>query len=126
MSTRGIEEIKQSSLGIQQSNISRLWQEADSKFIGRIRGKELQSKTCYVLMFDSIQLSSQQPTAVALGIDLLVFHRQELPNALHHSLLSTNTVEKLFLDNHRKLGRSTHFRADTNHSTLGQDAASDP
>ena len=41
VSTRGVEEIKPSSPGVRRSNVSRLWQEAGSKFVEKLRGKVL-------------------------------------------------------------------------------------
>ena len=69
VSTRGIEEIKPSSPGVKRSNVSRLWQEAGSKFVEKLRGKELKSKAWCALMLDGIRLSSEQTAVVALGID---------------------------------------------------------
>ncbi|MDA9857498.1 transposase, partial [Rubripirellula sp.] len=51
------------------------------------------------------------------GDDLLALHRLEVPNTLHRSLLSTNAIENSFLNNRRKLGRVTRFRADTDQAS---------
>ena len=69
VSTRDVEAIKPSSPGVKRSNVSRLWQEAGSKIVEKLRGKELKSKTWCALMLDGIRLSSKQTAVVALGID---------------------------------------------------------
>ena len=69
VSSRGIEEIKPSSLGVKKSNVSRLWKEAGSKFIEKLRGKDLRTVPWSALMLDGIRLSSEQTAVVALGID---------------------------------------------------------
>ncbi len=69
VSTRGVEEIKPSSPGVNRSNVSRLWQEAGSKFVEQLRGKDLASTTWCALMLDGIRLSREQTAVVALGID---------------------------------------------------------
>ncbi len=45
VSTRGVEAIKPDSPEVTRSNVSRLWQEAGSKFIEQLRGKDLASTT---------------------------------------------------------------------------------
>jgi transposase-like protein len=45
VSTRGVEAIKPDSPEVKRSNVSRLWQEAGSKFIEQLRGKDLASTT---------------------------------------------------------------------------------
>ncbi len=69
VSARGVEEIKPNSPGVKKSNVSRLWQEAGSKFIERLRGKDLSTITWCTLMLDGIRLSKDQTAVVALGID---------------------------------------------------------
>ena len=69
VSSRNIEEIKPNSPGVKKSNVSRLWQEAGSKFIEQLRGKDLSSITWCALMLDGIRLSKDQTAVVALGID---------------------------------------------------------
>jgi putative transposase len=69
VSARSIEEIKPNSPGVKRSNVSRLWQEAGSKFIEQLRGKDLSSITWCALMLDGIRLSKDQTAVVALGID---------------------------------------------------------
>jgi transposase-like protein len=69
VSSRCIEQIKPNSPGVKRSNVSRLWQEAGSKFIDELRGKELKSTKWCVLMLDGIRLSKDQTAVVALGID---------------------------------------------------------
>jgi putative transposase len=51
------------------------------------------------------------------GDDLLALHRLNVPNALHRSLLSTNSIENSFLNTRRKLGRVTRFRAETDQAS---------
>ena len=43
--THSVEEIKPSSFGAKQSNLSRMCQEAGNKFVEKLRGKELTSTT---------------------------------------------------------------------------------
>jgi putative transposase len=69
VSARSIKEIKPNSPGVKRSNVSRLWQEAGSKFIEQLRGKNLSSITWCALMLDGIRLSKDQTAVVALGID---------------------------------------------------------
>ncbi|QDT11444.1 Transposase, Mutator family [Planctomycetes bacterium K23_9] len=69
VSSRGVQEIKPNSPGVRKSNVSRLWQEAGSKFIEQLRGKDLGSITWCALMLDGIRLSKNQTAVVALGID---------------------------------------------------------
>lgn len=69
VSARDIEEIKPNSPGVKRSNVSRLWQEAGSKFIEQLRGRDLSSVPWCALMLDGIRLSKEQMAVVALGID---------------------------------------------------------
>lgn len=69
VSARGIEDVRPNSPGVKRSNVSRLWQEAGSKFIKALRGKDLAASTWCGLMLDGIRLSSEQTAVVALGID---------------------------------------------------------
>jgi transposase-like protein len=69
VSARGIEEIKPNSPGVKKSSVSRLWQEAGSKFVDQLRGKDLHCVTWCALMLDGIRLSKDQTAVVALGID---------------------------------------------------------
>lgn len=69
VSAREMEAIKPNSPGVKRSNVSRLWQEAGSKFIDALRGKDLKSPKWCALMLDGIHLSSEQTAVVALGID---------------------------------------------------------
>jgi transposase-like protein len=69
VSSRAIEEIKPNSPGVKRSNVSRLWQEAGSKFVEQLRGKNLGSIPWCALMLDGIRLSKDQTAVVALGID---------------------------------------------------------
>jgi len=69
VSARDIQDVKPNSPGVKKSNVSRLWQEAGSKFIEKFRGKDLTSITWCALMLDGIHLSSEQTAVVALGID---------------------------------------------------------
>ena len=69
VSARGIQEIKPNSPGVKRSNVSRLWQEAGSKFVDALRGKDHSETTWCALMLDGIRLSSEQTAVVALGID---------------------------------------------------------
>ena len=69
VSSRNIQQIKPNSPGVKRSNVSRLWQEAGSKFIDTLRGKELKSTTWCALMLDGNRLSKDQTAIVALGID---------------------------------------------------------
>lgn len=68
VSSRGVKEIKPNSPGVNKSNVSRLWEEAGSKFIEQLRGKDLGSITWCGLMLDGIRLSKDQTAVVALGI----------------------------------------------------------
>lgn len=69
VSTREVESIKPNSPGVSRSNASRLWQEAGSKFIDALRGKDLTTQTWCVLMLDGIRLSKDQVAVAAIGID---------------------------------------------------------
>lgn len=69
VSSRAIEEIKPNSPGVKRSSVSRLWQEAGSRFVEQLRGKDLGSITWCALMLDGIRLSKDQTAVVALGID---------------------------------------------------------
>lgn len=51
------------------------------------------------------------------GEDLLALHRLNVPNTLHRSLLSTNSIENSFLNTRRKIGRVTRFRAETDQAS---------
>jgi transposase-like protein len=69
VSSRAIEEMMPNSPGAKRSNVSRLWQEAGSKFVDSLRSKDLSSITWCALMLDGIRLSKEQTAVVALGID---------------------------------------------------------
>ncbi|MBB3208269.1 transposase-like protein [Rhodopirellula rubra] len=69
VSARSVEDIKPNSPGVKRSNVSRLWQEAGSKFVEELRGKDLKATKWCVLMLDGIHLSKDQTAVVALGID---------------------------------------------------------
>lgn len=69
VSSRAIEEIRPNSPGVKRSSVSRLWQEAGSRFVEQLRGKDLGSITWCALMLDGIRLSKDQTAVVALGID---------------------------------------------------------
>ena len=69
VSTRGVRKVKPVSPGVGRSNVSRLWQEAGSKFVEQLRSKDLKSSTWCALILDGIRLSSDQTAVVALGID---------------------------------------------------------
>jgi transposase-like protein len=69
VSTREVESIKPNSPGVSRSSASRLWQEAGSKFIDDLRGKDLTTQTWCVLMLDGIRLSKDQVAVAAIGID---------------------------------------------------------
>lgn len=69
VSARGVKEIKPNSPGVKKANVSRLWQEAGSKFTEQLRGKDLSTITWCALMLDGIRLSKDQTAVVALGID---------------------------------------------------------
>ena len=60
VSARGIENVKPDSPGVKRFNVSRLWQEAGSKFIDELRGKDLKATQWCALMLDGIHLSSEQ------------------------------------------------------------------
>lgn len=51
------------------------------------------------------------------GDDLLALHRLNVPNTLHRSLLSTNSIENSFLNVRRKMDRVTRFRAETDQAS---------
>jgi putative transposase len=44
---------------------------------------------------------------------LLALHRLNVPNTLQRTLLGTNAIENSFLNTHRKIGRVTRFRTET-------------
>ena len=69
VSTREVESIKPNSPGVSRSRASRLWQDAGSKFIDALRGKDLTTQTWCVLMLDGIRLSKDQVAIAAIGID---------------------------------------------------------
>ena len=69
VSTREVESIKPNSPGVSRSSASRLWQDAGSKFIDDLRGKDLTTQTWCVLMLDGIRLSKDQFAVAAIGID---------------------------------------------------------
>jgi len=69
VSTREVESVKPNSPGVSRSSASRLWQDAGSKFIDVLRGKDLTTQTWCVLMLDGIRLSKDQVAVVAIGID---------------------------------------------------------
>ena len=69
VSSRAIEQIKPNSPGVKRSNVSRLWQEAGSKFVEQLRSKDIGLITWCALMLDGIRLSKEQTAVVALGID---------------------------------------------------------
>ncbi len=64
VSTRGIQEVKPASPGVGRSNVSRLWQEAGSKFVEQLRSRDLKSSTWCALMLDGIRRSSEQTAVV--------------------------------------------------------------
>ena len=51
------------------------------------------------------------------GEDLIALQSLDVPNTLHRNLLSTNAIENSFRNTRRKLGRVTHFRAETDQAT---------
>jgi putative transposase len=65
-----------------------LWQEAGSKFIERLRSKDLTQATWCALMLDGIRLSSEQTAVVALGID-----REGRKHVLDFALGSSESLE---------------------------------
>lgn len=69
VSSRGNKEIKPSYPGVKKSNVSRLWQEAGSRFVEKLRGKHFCKVQWCGLMLDCIRLSKDQTVVVALGIE---------------------------------------------------------
>lgn len=69
VSTRQVREVKPNSPGVGRSNVSQLWQEAGSRLVDELRGRELGSQRWCVLMLDGIRLSKDQTAVVAVGID---------------------------------------------------------
>jgi transposase-like protein len=51
------------------------------------------------------------------GDELIALHSLDVPNTLHTSLLSTNSIENSFLNVRRKIGRVTRFRAETDQAS---------
>lgn len=51
------------------------------------------------------------------GEDLTALHSLNVPSTLHRNLLSTNAIENSFRNTRGKLGRVTHFRAETDQAT---------
>lgn len=69
VSTRQIAEVKPNSPNVSRSSVSRLWQEAGSRFVEELRGRDLRQHAWCILMLDGLRLSSDQVAVVAIGID---------------------------------------------------------
>lgn len=68
VSTRQVREVKPKSPGVGRSSVSQLWQEAGSRLVDELRGRDLSSQQWCVLMLDGIRLSKDQTAVVAIGI----------------------------------------------------------
>ena len=68
VSTREMQKVKPGAPGVSKSNISRLWQQAGSKFVDELRGRDISNQNWVGLMLDGIRLSKDQLAVVALGI----------------------------------------------------------
>lgn len=69
VSTRQIAEVKPNSPNVSRSSVSRLWQDAGSRLVEELRGRDLGQHSWCILMLDGIRLSSDQVAVVAIGID---------------------------------------------------------
>ena len=68
VSTREMQKVKPGAPGVSKSNMSRLWQQAGSKFVDELRGRDISNQNWVGLMLDGIRLSKDQLAVVALGI----------------------------------------------------------
>lgn len=69
VSTRRMAEVMPKSPSVSRSSVSRLWQEAGSRLVDELRGRDLRQHCWCILMLDGIRLSSDQVAVVAIGID---------------------------------------------------------
>lgn len=69
VSTRQMADVKPKSPGVSRSSVSRLWQDAGSRLVEELRGRDLRQHSWCILMLDGIRLSSDQVAVVAIGID---------------------------------------------------------
>jgi transposase-like protein len=68
VSGREIQKVHPDSPGVSKSSVSRLWSEAGTKLVERLRTRDIASQDWLVLMLDGIVLSKDQTAVVALGI----------------------------------------------------------
>ena len=68
VSTREMQKVKPGAPAVSKSNISCLWQQAGSKFVDELRGRDISNQNWVGLMLDGIRLSKDQLAVVALGI----------------------------------------------------------
>ena len=69
VSTRQMADVKPKSPNVSRSSVSRLWQDAGSRLVEELRGRDLRQHSWCILMLDGIRLSSDQVAVVAIGID---------------------------------------------------------
>ena len=59
VSTREMQKVKPGAPGVSKSNMSRLWQQAGSKFVDELRGRDIFNQNWVGLMLDGIRLSTK-------------------------------------------------------------------
>ena len=80
VSTREMQKVKPGAPGVSKSNISRLWQQAGSKFVDELRGRDISNQNWVGLMLDGIRLSKDQLAVVdSEPVASSLLHKSKLP-----------------------------------------------
>lgn len=69
VSTREMSNVKPKSPGVGRTKVSQLWEQAGSRLVEQLRGRDLSGPTWCAMMLDGIRLSKDQVAVVAIGID---------------------------------------------------------
>ena len=88
------------------------------KRLRRVQGKKAAREVVAELVSFLTPLNAEALKSLhEAGDDLIALQSLNVPNTLHRNLLSTNAIENSFLNTRRKIGRVTHFRAETDQAT---------
>ena len=75
-----MQKVKPGAPGVSKSNISRLWQQAGSKFVDELRGRDISNQNWVGLMLDGIRLSKDQLAVVdSEPVASSLLHKSKLP-----------------------------------------------
>lgn len=96
------------------------WGELDRLFrrLRKVQGKQAAQEVVAELIAFLTSLNAEALSSLReAGGELIALHSFEVPNTLLRNLLSTNAIESSFMNKHRKIGKVTRFRAETNKAT---------